>query len=72
MEPTWFEKIALKEVFDKLPEREKRVLLMRFYEDKTQSEIARQLNLSQVQISRIERSALHHIREFLKVDEPAK
>ena len=72
LEPTWFEKIALKEVFDKLPEREKRVLLMRFYEDKTQSEIARQLNLSQVQISRIERSALHHIREFLKVDEPAK
>ncbi|MDD2234754.1 MAG: RNA polymerase sporulation sigma factor SigF [Desulfitobacteriaceae bacterium] len=68
-EPAWFEKIALKEVFEKLPDREKRVLLMRFYEDKTQSEIARLLNLSQVQISRIERSALHHIREFLKVDE---
>jgi RNA polymerase sporulation-specific sigma factor len=72
LEPAWFEKIALKEVFEKLPEREKRVLLMRFYEDKTQSEIARQLNLSQVQISRIERSALHHIREFLKGDETKK
>lgn len=68
LEPSWFEKIALKEVLDKLPEREKRVLLMRFFEDKTQSEIAGQLNLSQVQISRIERAALHHIRQFLQVD----
>ncbi|HHY26473.1 MAG TPA: RNA polymerase sporulation sigma factor SigF [Desulfitobacterium dehalogenans] len=61
----WFEKIALKEVLDKLPEREKHVLMMRFYEDKTQSEIAALLNLSQVQISRIERAALHRIRQFL-------
>ena len=67
IEPGWFEKIALKEVMDKLPEREKRVLLMRFYEDKTQSEIAKQLNLSQVQISRIERSALHRIRSILQI-----
>jgi len=67
LEPSWFEKIALKEVLDKLPEREKRVLLMRFFEDKTQSEIAAQLNLSQVQISRIERAALHRIRQLLQV-----
>ncbi|HVJ48399.1 RNA polymerase sporulation sigma factor SigF [Desulfitobacterium sp.] len=68
LEPSWFEKIALKEVLDKLPEREKYVLLMRFFEDKTQSEIAAQLHLSQVQISRIERAALHHIRQLLQVD----
>lgn len=67
LEPSWFEKIALKEVLDKLPEREKRVLQMRFFEDKTQSEIAAQLNLSQVQISRIERAALHRIRQLLQV-----
>lgn len=67
LEPGWFEKIALKEVLDKLPEREKRVLLMRFFEDKTQSEIAKQLNLSQVQISRIERAALHRIRTLMEV-----
>ena len=70
LEPSWFEKIALKEVLDKLPERERRVLLLRFFEDKTQSEIAGQLNLSQVQISRIERAALHHIRQFLQVENP--
>jgi RNA polymerase sporulation-specific sigma factor len=67
LEPGWFEKIALKEVMDKLPEREKRVLLMRFFEDKTQSEIAGQLNLSQVQISRIERAALHRIRQLMQL-----
>lgn len=67
LEPSWFEKIALKEVLDKLPEREKHVIMMRFFEDKTQSEIAAQLHLSQVQISRIERAALHHIRQLLQV-----
>ena len=64
----WFEKIALNEVLDKLPERERKVLLMRFFEDKTQSEIALVLNLSQVQISRIERAALHRLRQILNED----
>lgn len=65
LNPIWFEKIALKEVLDKLPEREKRVIVMRFFEDKTQSEIAKVLSLSQVQISRIERAALLRIRKIL-------
>lgn len=63
--PGWFEKIALQEVLDKLPERERKVLMMRFFEDKTQSEIAKTLDLSQVQISRIERAALHRLRQIL-------
>ncbi|NMA69186.1 MAG: RNA polymerase sporulation sigma factor SigF [Desulfitobacterium sp.] len=70
LEPSWFEKIALKEVINKLSQREKMVLLMRFYEDKTQSEIASILNLSQVQISRIERGALHRIRQLLRDSAP--
>lgn len=68
-DPSWFDKIALNEVLDKLPEREKRVLLMRFFEDKTQSQIASLLNLSQVQISRIERAALLRIRELSRIEE---
>lgn len=63
--PGWFEKIALQEVLDKLPERERKVLMMRFFEDKTQSEIAKTMDLSQVQISRIERAALHRLRQIL-------
>ncbi|MDR3586576.1 MAG: SigF/SigG family RNA polymerase sporulation sigma factor [Desulfosporosinus sp.] len=66
-DPSWFENIALKEALDQLPEREKRVLLMRFFEDKTQSQIASLLQLSQVQISRIERAALHKIRLFSQI-----
>ncbi|HHV64795.1 MAG TPA: RNA polymerase sporulation sigma factor SigF [Peptococcaceae bacterium] len=62
----WFDKIALMEVLEKLPEREKKVLIMRFFEDKTQSEIAKIMNLSQVQISRIERNALHRLRQILQ------
>lgn len=61
----WFEKIALGEVLDKLPAREKHVLQLRFFEDKTQSEIAKTMNLSQVQISRIERAALHRLRKIM-------
>lgn len=69
IDPGWFENLALKEVLDKLPEREKRVLLMRFFEDKTQSQIAGQLHLSQVQISRIERAALNRIRKLSQVND---
>ena len=69
VDPGWFENLALKEVLDKLPEREKRVLLMRFFEDKTQSQIASQLHLSQVQISRIERAALNRIRQLSQVND---
>lgn len=63
--PGWFEKIAINEVLDKLPEREKNVLVMRFFEDKTQSEIAKIMDLSQVQISRIERAALHRLKQIM-------
>lgn len=65
LEPHWIDNLALKEVLEKITEREKRVLFMRFFEDRTQSEVARILGLSQVQISRIERQALAKIKEFL-------
>lgn len=59
------EKITLNEVIDRLSEKERYVIRMRFYEDKTQSEIANQIGLSQVQISRIEKQALKKIKNFL-------
>lgn len=61
----WFDKLALKEVLAKLPEREKKVLLLRFFEDKTQSQVAEIMNISQVQVSRIERQALKNIRSMM-------
>lgn len=62
---SWFEKIALKEVLKKLPEKHRQVILMRFFQDKTQIEVAQVVGLSQVQVSRIERQALKNIKELL-------
>lgn len=64
-EPAWLDKIALKEVLLKLPEKHRKVIVMRFFQDKTQTEVAEKLGLSQVQISRIERQALARLRELL-------
>ncbi len=59
------EKITLHEVIERLSEKERYVIKMRFYQDKTQSEIAKQIGLSQVQVSRIEKPALKKIKSFL-------
>lgn len=61
----WFDKIALKELLVKLPEKHRKVLLLRFFSDKTQTEVANMIGLSQVQVSRIERQALAGIRELI-------
>ena len=54
----WVEQIALSDAIKKLPERESKIIKMRFYEGKTQMEAAKELSISQAQISRIEKSAL--------------
>ncbi|MFZ5943443.1 MAG: RNA polymerase sporulation sigma factor SigF [Bacillota bacterium] len=64
-EPQWFDKLALKEILNKLPTKEKEVLLLRFFQDKTQTEVAENVGLSQVQVSRIERQALRKIRALM-------
>lgn len=58
------DRLALKETLDKLSEKERKVILMRFYEDKTQAEIAGKIGLSQVQVSRIEKQALRRMRAY--------
>lgn len=59
------EKIALREAIDTLPEREKMTILLRFFKGLTQEQTARILQVSQVQISRLERRAVRHLREIL-------
>lgn len=60
-----FENIALKEALKTLEERDKMIILMRYFRDKTQSEIAKELNISQVQVSRLEMKILNKMREKL-------
>ena len=59
------EKIALREAIDSLPEREQKTILLRFFKGLTQEQTARILGVSQVQVSRLERRGLGHLREIL-------
>lgn len=59
------DKIAIREMIKKLNAREKQVIIMRYYLDKTQSEIAKTLGVSQVQISRIENKILTNFKNDL-------
>ena len=59
----WIEDIAIKEAIKKLNEREKKIINMRFYAGKTQSEIANEIGISQAQVSRLEKSALECIKK---------
>lgn len=59
----WLENIELKEALDSLAMREKYIIISRFFKGKTQDEVARSLNISQAQISRIEKAALRQLRK---------
>ena len=59
----WIENIALREAMDKLGQRERDIIRMRFFRGKTQMEIAAEIGISQAQVSRLEKSAIEHIRE---------
>lgn len=60
------EKIALRQAVEKLPEREKLVIQLRYYHSLTQQRVAKVMDVSQVQVSRIEKKALEKIREFMR------
>ena len=57
--------LALKEVIEKLDSRDKKIILMRYFQDKTQSEIAKILGVSQVQVSRLENKILDTLKKKL-------
>ena len=57
------DKISLQRALERLNEREKRIIDMRFYSGKTQSEVANEIGISQAQVSRLEKSALSQIRK---------
>jgi RNA polymerase sporulation-specific sigma factor len=62
----YIENLALKEILLRLPEKERIVIQLRFFVDKTQAEVAEIIGLSQVQISRIEKHALKLMKEFMQ------
>ncbi|RAL26022.1 RNA polymerase sporulation sigma factor SigG [Thermoflavimicrobium daqui] len=61
----WLEEIALKEAMSKLNEREKMILSMRFFEGKTQMEVAEEIGISQAQVSRLEKAAVSQMYKYI-------
>lgn len=59
----WLEQIALGEAMRRISEREKRILAMRFYDGRTQMEVAREIGISQAQVSRLEKNAIEQIKK---------
>lgn len=66
-EGSWMEHIALKEAFRALGDREKQILSMRFYDGKTQMEVASLVGISQAQVSRLEKNAISAMRKSVMV-----
>ena len=65
-ESTWVENLALHDAMHRLGKRERRIIDLRFFQGKTQMEVAAELSISQAQISRIEKSALRNMRNYLQ------
>ena len=61
-EKVWTERICLENALEKLNERERKIIYLRYYEGKTQTEISGEVGLSQAQISRLEKNALSEIK----------
>ena len=62
-EEIWTEHVALREAIDRLTERERKILRLRYYEGKTQTEISAEVGISQAQVSRLEKNALASVRK---------
>ncbi len=65
LEENWIENLSLREATKALPEREKEIIRMRFYDGRTQMEVAKELGISQAQVSRLEKNALKTMKNFL-------
>ena len=64
-EENWVEDLSLLEAMKRLPDRERHIIDMRFFEGKTQTEVAQEIHISQAQVSRLEKNALKTMRSYL-------
>ena len=65
-EDRWIEDLSLREAMKRLSKREKHIIELRFYEGKTQMEVAQEIGISQAQVSRLEKNALKSMRNYLR------
>ena len=65
VDDSWIENISIKQALQRLNDREKLILKLRFFEGKTQMEVADEIGISQAQVSRLEKTALGHMRKYI-------
>ena len=65
-EENWVEELSLEAAMERLNERERRLIRLRFFEGKTQMEVAQEIGISQAQVSRLEKNALKPMRNYLR------
>jgi len=65
-EENWIEDLSIKEAMGKLTKREQNILELRFFEGKTQMEVAEEIHISQAQVSRLEKNALKNMKQYLR------
>lgn len=61
----WIEHIVLKEAMEHLNKKEREILDLRFFRGRTQTEVAEEIGISQAQVSRLEKSAINHMRKYV-------
>lgn len=66
LDSTWVEGIAIRDAMHRLNDREKKILSMRFYEGKTQMEVADEIGISQAQVSRLEKAAISRMQKHVQ------
>lgn len=59
----WTERVALRQALERLGDRERKILMLRYYEGKTQTEISAEIGISQAQVSRLEKNAIGVIKK---------
>lgn len=64
-EENWIEELSLEAAMDRLNERERYIINLRFFEGKTQMEVAKEIKISQAQVSRLEKNALRTMKQYL-------
>ena len=64
-EENWIEDLSLQEAMGRLGERERHIIELRFFEGKTQMEVAGEIGISQAQVSRLEKNALRSMKSYL-------
>ena len=65
-EELWVENLDLREAMGRLCDREKNIVRLRFFEGKTQTEVAEEISISQAQVSRLEKNAIKSLRRYLE------